>query len=106
MSVDENNVTMPIIKIESTQREVAIPSSNLRMKNDRDKDDIKLVNKRRKIGSQPSIAGVGDKNNQDVFYKMGDVVLIDENKVHAYIIEADEETVKVVTEYGNIKTIR
>jgi len=52
MSVDENDVTMPMVKMDSTQREVRVNTNFLKLKNDRDKDDITLVNKRRKI-NQP-----------------------------------------------------
>jgi len=89
---------MPVVKIDSTQREVPINSSYLRMKNDRDKDDSKLVNLRRQQKKQ-NIDLLGEKT-QEVFYKLGDVVLFEESKVHGYVIEADDNTVKVVTEYN------
>jgi ribosomal protein L21E len=39
INVDESNVTTPFVKLDSTQREVQIPTNHLKLKNDKDKDD-------------------------------------------------------------------
>lgn len=42
--VDESNVTQPRVKIDSTDVEVTISTSHLKMKSANDKDDIKMNN--------------------------------------------------------------
>ena len=89
MSVDEANVTMPVVKIDSSQREISISTNNLKLNNGKDKDDIKLVNKRRKqTHSGPMNTGslVGGEKSQEVTYRVGDVILFNDSKVHGYII--------------------
>jgi len=49
--VDENNVTQPRVKIDSTDVEVTIPTSHLKVKSANDKDDIKIGNQRTKVGN-------------------------------------------------------
>ena len=43
---------------------------------------------------------MGDKMNQDILYKVGDVVLYNPNKECGFIIEVLKDIVKVVSETG------
>ena len=43
---------------------------------------------------------IGDKLNQDILYKVGDIVLFNQNKECGYIIEVLKDLVKVVSEKG------
>jgi len=38
-------------------------------------------------------------------YRVGDVILFNEHKTHAYIIEADNDQLRVVTEQGVIRNL-
>lgn len=42
----------------------------------------------------------------DILYKVGDLVLYNGNKVHAYIIEATADHLKCVNDLGAIITLR
>jgi ribosomal protein L24 len=61
VNVDPENVTMPKVKLESTDIEATILTQFMKMRNDRDNDDIKTVNQRRKKGVQNYIAS-GDRS--------------------------------------------
>lgn len=104
--VDENNVTMPKVKIESSDIEVSIPSNYLKLRGERDVDDIKAVNQRRKKANATVVPTSIDKSIQDVYYRVGDVVLFHGNKLYGYIIEVNKDFVKIVSEQGTIKQLR
>lgn len=79
--VDENNVTMPKVKIESSDIEVSIPAAHLKLRSERDVDDIKAVNQRRKKTNPTVVPTATDKNIHDVFYRVGDIILFNANKL-------------------------
>jgi transcription elongation factor len=49
---------------------------------------------------------MGDKINQDVLYKFGDIVLFNSNKDCGFIIEVNKDCVRIVGENGTVKVIR
>ena len=107
MNVDDNNVLNPTVKIDSTQRELQINTNNLKSGKGTDKNDIKLGKKRAQAGNpQPSVLTLGAQKNSEVFYKVGDLINFEGGRVNGYIIEAEPDNVKVVSDTGEIRTVR
>ena len=91
--------TMPLIRLDDTNREIHLSTNQLKMMNDKEKDDIKIVKKR--AGQK------GDSKDSDIMYKVGDLVMFDYEKkmVQGYVIEAQNHQVRVVMESGGVTTV-
>ena len=101
----EEDVTMPMIRLDGTNRELHLNTSHLKMMNDKEKDDIKTVKKR---AGQKLTNPVDSKQDSDVLYKVGDLIMFDHEKklMQGYVIEAQNHQVRVVMENGGITNVQ
>lgn len=96
MLVDDNNVTMPTVKMDSNDLEAAISTAFLKLRDKNEKDELKM----KKI---QKMNGVSEK---EVHYKVGEVVIYNQNRVHGYLIEVTTDRVRLVNDKGQIENLR
>ena len=99
-AVEEDNITLPTVKLNSTQREIQITCNNIKLKNDRDIDDQKMMSKRMGKADGDTLNMIKQQSEQ--YYKCGDVVIFDNNKTHGFIIKSEKDAIKVVTDRNKI----
>ena len=56
-AVNKENISMPTVKLNASQREIEISSSNIKLKNDRDNDDLHLMQKRIEMNTRGHVGG-------------------------------------------------
>ena len=102
VKVDED-VSMPMIRLDDTNRELHLNTCHLKMMNDKEKDDFKLVKKKAGYKNLNPI----ENKDSDVLYKVGDLIMFDYEKkmVQGYVIEAQNHQVRVVMESGGITNV-
>lgn len=97
--MDENpdNVTMPLIKIDSSHIEVRVNTRYLRM---RDLTDTE------KIMAGTNITNQLAKQTGALSFKVGDMINYDNFRVFGHVISVDQDTLSVVNDQGRIETVK
>jgi transcription antitermination factor NusG len=75
VKVDEDK-SMPMIRLDETNRELHLNTSHLKMMNDKEKDDVKTVKKKAGFKNLNPI----ESKDSDVMYKVGDLIMFDYEK--------------------------
>lgn len=106
--VDEEDVSNPSIRLEDSNRELQLNTCYLQIMNEKEKDDLKVVqmraNQTRKGAAAQSLQLEAQRNSQ-ILFKVGDLIMYDGNKTLGYIIEAHAHQVRAISEAGNIQYV-
>ena len=99
--------TMPTVRIDATKQEHQISTNHLKCIKPRDKDEIKPQSARRNGGFQkPNDLELGTQKLSEVMYKVGDIIIYNNEKTHAFVTRAEVDQVQVVNEHGRVENIR
>lgn len=100
LSVNENEVEKPTLKIDSLGLEISINTVNLRMKDLYETDQKNAQRQRldfnRKKKNELDL--IKQRSHENV-YKVGDIVLYEGNKTHGYVIKVEHDLIYVVNEH-------
>ena len=88
MSIDDENIATPLIKLTSSQIEVRLKTQCLRLRSQRDIDN--------------ALKASHEKSD----YKVGDLVTYNQGQVFGYVIGVDREMVKMVNDRGKIIQVK
>lgn len=86
MKVDQENISIPLVRLDGSLREVPIVSNHLKLAKFTDKDDLKP--KVRDPFRSVDIEMAASKQ-VDVTYFVGDIIIYGLEKIHGYIIKAE-----------------
>jgi hypothetical protein len=103
MKVEQDNITLPLVRLDGSLREVSIVSNHLKLSKFTDKDDLKP--KVRDPFKSVDIEMAGNKQ-VDITYFVGDIVIYGLEKFYGYIIKAETESVQVINEFGRVADVR
>ena len=106
---NEEDVSLPMIKLEDSNREIQKSTHCLMSINEKDIDDIKAVKIRaegkKNKNNAASALQLEQQRISGMLFKYGDLIMYDQNKTQGFVIEAQAHQVRVISEQGKISYV-